>query len=100
MSNDGMQQCLTLHLSVVSFENGRHACNHSQPTLMQCWDMCSVTTQEVVEAIESQTGRTLDKKNVDLPDIKKLGTYDVSVRLHPNVVGKFKVVVQKQKEQR
>lgn len=61
---------------------------------------CSVTAQEVVEAIESQTGRTLDKKNVDLPDIKKLGTYDVSVRLHPNVVGKFKVVVQKQKEQR
>lgn len=62
--------------------------------------VCSVTAQEVVDAIASQTGRTLDKKNFDLPDIKKLGTYDVSVRLHPNVVGKFKVVVQKQKEQR
>ena len=59
-----------------------------------------MTTQDIVEAIAAQTGRTLDKKMVDLPDIKKLGTYDVSVRLHPNVTGKFKVVVQKQKEQR
>lgn len=59
-----------------------------------------MTTQDIVEAIAAQTGRTLDKKIVDLPDIKKLGTYDVSVRLHPNVEGKFKVVVQKQKEQR
>lgn len=61
--------------------------------------ICSVTPQEVVEAIEAQTGRALDKKHVSLPDIKKLGTYDVSVQLHPAVVGKFKLVVEKQKEQ-
>lgn len=59
----------------------------------------SVTTQEVVEAIAQQTGRTLPKDTVDLPEIKSLGSYDVSIRLHPNVQGKFKVVVQKAKNE-
>jgi large subunit ribosomal protein L9 len=37
---------------------------------------------------------------VELPDIKTLGTYDATVKLHPEVVGTFKVVVQKLKEQK
>ncbi len=57
----------------------------------------AVTTAEVIAAIEQQTGRVLDKRGVTLPDIKTLGTYDVTVRLHPEVVGEFKVVVQKEK---
>ena len=57
----------------------------------------AVTTAEVVAAIEQQTGRVLDKKALTLPDIKALGTYDVTVRLHPEVMGEFKVVVQKEK---
>lgn len=70
-----------------------------------CWTdqklrVCSVTEQEVVDAIEGQTGRKLDKKLVDLPDIKKLGTYETTIRLHPNVTGRFKVVVVREKEQR
>jgi large subunit ribosomal protein L9 len=59
----------------------------------------SVSTADIVEAIELQTGRQLDKKNVELPDIKTLGTYDATVKLHPEVIGKFKIVVQKLKEQ-
>ncbi|EFN53215.1 hypothetical protein CHLNCDRAFT_25930 [Chlorella variabilis] len=55
----------------------------------------SVTTSELVEAIRMQTGRELDKKAVTLPEIKTLGTFDASVKLHPEVTGFFKVVVQK-----
>ena len=44
-----------------------------------------------------QTGRVLDKKLVELPEIATLGTYDASLRLHPEVVGTFKVVVVKDK---
>jgi len=59
-----------------------------------------VTTQEVVDAIESQTGRQLDKRLVNLPEIKKLGTFEATIKLHPNVTGRFKILVQKEKEQR
>ena len=57
----------------------------------------SVTTADVVDAVAQQTGRTLDKRTLPVPDIKTLGTYDGSVRLHPEVVGTFKVVIQKDK---
>ena len=57
----------------------------------------AVTTTEVVAAIEQQTGRSLDKREVTLPEIKTLGTYEATVRLHPEVTGAFKVVVQKEK---
>jgi large subunit ribosomal protein L9 len=55
----------------------------------------SVSAADVVEAIRMQTGRDVDKRNVTLPDIKTLGTYDCTVKLHAEVVGSFKVVVQK-----
>lgn len=59
----------------------------------------SVTTQEVVNAIAQQTGREVDKRLVTLPEMKSVGTYDASVKLHPEVVGEFKVVVQREKNQ-
>lgn len=55
----------------------------------------SVTTAELVDAIKMQTGRELDRKAITLPEIKTLGTYDASIKLHPEVTGFFKVVVQK-----
>jgi ribosomal protein L9 len=33
-----------------------------------------------------------------LPDIKALGTFEVSIKLHPEVNGVFSVVVQKEKQ--
>ena len=42
-----------------------------------------------------QTGRSLDKRAVELPEISTLGVYDVSIKLHPEVTGTFKLVVQK-----
>ena len=55
----------------------------------------SVTAADVAAAVEMQTGKTLDKKDIDVPDISEVGTYDVTVKLHPEVTGEFKVEVQK-----
>ena len=59
--------------------------------------MCSVTEREIVAAIAQQTGRELDSKLVTLPDIKTTGTFEATIKLHPDVIGKFQVVVQKEK---
>jgi large subunit ribosomal protein L9 len=55
----------------------------------------SVSAQDVVDAIKMQTGRQLEKRDVTLPEIKTLGTYDATVKLHAEVTGAFKVIVAK-----
>ena len=55
----------------------------------------SVTAAEVADAVEQQTGKALDKKAITVPDISEVGTYDVTVKLHPEVTGEFKLEVQK-----
>lgn len=57
----------------------------------------SVTPQEVSEAVYQQTGRQINKEDIEVPDIKTTGSFDVSAKLHPEVTGKFKVVVQREK---
>lgn len=53
----------------------------------------SVTSIDIVNALRIE-GFTIDKKNVKLEEpIKKIGAYEVSVRLHPEVTGKVKVEV-------
>lgn len=59
--------------------------------------MRSVTSQEIVDAIFQQTGRRLEKKDIELPEISTVGTYQASIRLHPEVLGTFNVVVQREK---
>ena len=56
----------------------------------------SVSAQDVADAIEGQTSRKLDKSIFTLPDVKELGTYDVTAQLHPEVVGSFQLVVAKE----
>ena len=51
--------------------------------------------QDIVEAVEMQTGRVLDKKAIDVPEVHEIGEYDVTVALHPEVRGQFKLDVQK-----
>jgi large subunit ribosomal protein L9 len=55
----------------------------------------SVTAADVVEAVKSAGGPTLDKRRVELPTahIKTIGTHTVSVRLHPEVVAAIDVEV-------
>eukprot|EP00227_Mantoniella_beaufortii_P021444 CAMPEP_0197585338 /NCGR_PEP_ID=MMETSP1326-20131121/7669_1 /TAXON_ID=1155430 /ORGANISM="Genus nov. species nov., Strain RCC2288" /LENGTH=200 /DNA_ID=CAMNT_0043149827 /DNA_START=48 /DNA_END=650 /DNA_ORIENTATION=+ len=55
----------------------------------------SVSAQDAVDAIMKQTGKTLDKKAMEIPDISAVGIYECTVKLHADVVGKFKLDVQK-----
>ena len=56
----------------------------------------SVTAKDCADSIEKQTGKALDMKGFDIPDISTIGVYEVSVKLHPKVTGSFKVDVQKE----
>ena len=56
----------------------------------------SVQAQEITQYIEQQTSRKLDHRDVTLPEIKSLGTYEASIKLHPEVTGYFKIQVTKQ----
>jgi len=54
----------------------------------------SVTTADIVAAVEDQTGIKLDRKSLQLDEpIKKLGEYDVPVKLHREVITHLKVNV-------
>jgi large subunit ribosomal protein L9 len=56
-----------------------------------------VSKSEIVDAVYQQTGRKLDEDILSVPDIKAVGTYEVSVSLHPEVTGTFNVVIQREK---
>ena len=54
----------------------------------------SVSSKEIVTAFKEQHGIELDKKKVVLADaLKNFGSYEVQVKLHPKVTGKFTVKV-------
>lgn len=54
----------------------------------------SVSSKEIAEAVQKQLGHAVDKKKVQLKDaIKAPGTYEVPVKLHPQVTAALKVVV-------
>ena len=53
----------------------------------------SVTTQEISESLRAQ-GVELDRRKIQLGEpIKSLGDFEVSVKLHPDVTAKIKVIV-------
>ena len=45
----------------------------------------TVTSQEVADIIKEQAGLEVDKRGITVPDISILGTYEVEVKLHPEV---------------
>lgn len=54
----------------------------------------SISTKEIATAVKEQLGVEIDKKKVQLKDsIKALGTYEVSVKLHPKVMAELRVKV-------
>lgn len=54
----------------------------------------SVSTKEIAAAAKEQLGLELDKKKMQLPEpIKSFGMTEVSIKLHPKVVGTFTVHV-------
>ena len=45
----------------------------------------TVTDRELTEIIQEKTGIELDRRNIDVPDIRKTGEYTVELKLHPDV---------------
>ena len=54
----------------------------------------SINTKDVADAILAQHKLELDKRKIEIKEaIKSLGSYDVTVKLHPEVSAKIKVYV-------
>lgn len=54
----------------------------------------SVTAKDIADALLAQRGIELDKRKIDIKDaIKNLGTFPVSVRVHPDVAAQIQVHV-------
>lgn len=54
----------------------------------------SISSKEIAKAYEEQFGKEIDKKKLVLPEqIKSFGTYEVKVKLHPQVQGVLRVSV-------
>lgn len=54
----------------------------------------SVSSKEISQALKEQFDIAIDKKKIQLPEaLKNFGTYEVAVKLHPKVTGKFRVNV-------
>ncbi len=57
----------------------------------------SVSSKEIVTAAKQQFGLELDKKKLQMPEpIKAFGTYEIPVKLHPQVTATLKVCVKEQ----
>lgn len=53
----------------------------------------SVTDREVVEAIQAATGHEIDRRGITVPEVRKLGTYRIDVKLHPDVIAVVEIEV-------
>ncbi len=53
----------------------------------------TVTDREVAEVILAVSGQEIDRRGITVPDIHKLGTYSVEIKLHPEVVAKVDIQV-------
>ncbi|MBP2656277.1 MAG: ribosomal protein [Firmicutes bacterium] len=54
----------------------------------------SVNSKDIADALKAEHGVELDKRKVDLPEaIKALGTYPVTVKLHPEITAQIQVKV-------
>ena len=57
----------------------------------------SVSSKEIVTAAKAQFGFDIDKKKLQMPEpIKSFGTYEIPVKLHPQVTSILKVSVKEQ----
>ena len=53
----------------------------------------SVTVKEIASAVNAAFNISVDKRKLVAEDIKAFGTYNVQVKLHPNVTADFQVKV-------
>jgi large subunit ribosomal protein L9 len=53
----------------------------------------TVTTQDVVDVIKQMTNQEVDKRNITIPEISKIGFYEAQVKLHPDVSATIEIQV-------
>jgi large subunit ribosomal protein L9 len=53
----------------------------------------SVTAANIAEAVQQAAGIEVDRREITTPDIRKLGTYTVELKLHTDVTAKLEVEV-------
>ncbi len=53
----------------------------------------TITTQDVVDAIQAATSQEIDRRGVTIPDINHLGTYKAEIKLHSDVVAQVDIEV-------
>lgn len=55
----------------------------------------SITSKDVAEAMKTQQNLEIDKKKLVMPDtVKSVGTFDVEVKLYPEISSKFTVKIE------
>lgn len=58
----------------------------------------SVTNQDVAELLEETLKQSIERKNITVPIIKKVGIYEVSIKLHTNVIANIDLQVLAEEE--
>lgn len=53
----------------------------------------TVTNGDVAEAIEKATNKAVDRRDIQVPDIHRTGSYKVQVKLHADVVAEINLEV-------
>ncbi|MEM6839852.1 MAG: 50S ribosomal protein L9 [Cyanobacteria bacterium P01_C01_bin.120] len=53
----------------------------------------TVTSADVAEAIQTATQREVDRRDISVPDINKLGEYRVTIKLHADVTSTINIRV-------
>nr|YP_009297454.1 ribosomal protein L9 [Erythrotrichia carnea]AOM66797.1 ribosomal protein L9 [Erythrotrichia carnea] len=53
----------------------------------------SVTNQEIANSLENTLQKSIDKKNIKVPTIKKVGVYEIDIKLHNSVNAKINLQV-------
>lgn len=56
----------------------------------------AITTKDISQEMEKQLNITVDKKKIVVNTIKTMGSYDVEVKLYPEISTKIKVVIKEQ----
>lgn len=53
----------------------------------------TVTNQDVADAIQSATNLEIDRRTITVPEIHKLGSYRIDLKLHPEVTATVEIQV-------
>ncbi len=53
----------------------------------------SVTDREVAELLQAAIGQEVDRRGITVPEVRKLGTYKVDIKLHPEVTATVDIEV-------